>query len=183
MKKLLVLSVMLALASSASAALVVDVDVNGQDWDGSSVKPSDIITVTWIYEGAPANGGISNLDYQVNCAPDLLAFSSDPQGYVLANTLEVVERPDSFSVIGGFSIMGLAPGDLFALEFHVPDVPPSTIIELDASSGGWLGVVDGVAVPGPDDSWPFAAIHVIPEPMTMTLLGLGGLGLLRRRRA
>ncbi len=186
MKKLLALVLVLGMASIgmasvAGAALVVDIDVNGQDWDGvSSVEPSDIITVTWALD-AIAYGGPAGIDYNVSMG-DMVSFFSSSDGLV-ANLFEVVERGEGFAVVGSASGMPFPARDIFTFEFHVPDVPPSTIIEIDTLAGGFMGVVDGVAVPGPDDHWPYATIHVIPEPMTMALLGLGGLGLLRRRRA
>ena len=60
-------------------------------------------------------------------------------------------------------------------------------VTVDATSGQWDGLV---AIPGINDGFygsgaiyglPYAQITVIPEPMTIALLGLGGL-LLRRRK-
>ena len=40
------------------------------------------------------------------------------------------------------------------------------------------------AVDGPDDGLPFIMLFAgVPEPITLGFLGLGGLGVLRRRRA
>ena len=64
-------------------------------------------------------------------------------------------------------------------------------VTIDAESGTWSG---NVAVVGPADGaydgetpayeiygLPYAEITVIPEPMTVLLLGLGGLFLRRRK--
>ena len=53
----------------------------------------------------------------------------------------------------------------------------------DIGNPGWVSFHFDVDVP--DSTSVFIAIHdeCIPEPMTLTLLGLGGLALLRRRKA
>ncbi|MHC4755484.1 MAG: hypothetical protein ACYTBP_10095, partial [Planctomycetota bacterium] len=76
MKKLLILCLVLALCSAASAALNYHLKVTPEvgdpyDWDGGSVKPSDIITVSIIEDG-PTNLGFAGLsisgqgDYQAD---------------------------------------------------------------------------------------------------------------------
>lgn len=66
---------------------------------------------------------------------------------------------------------------LMVFEFHVPDLPWSTIIFVDPIG---LQLFDKFNAPLPSDVIPLE-IHVSPEPMTVALLGLGGLFLRRRK--
>lgn len=84
--------------------------------------------------------------------------------------------------IGGFisgAVLFPGPGEVASFTVHIPDVPESTILNLE-----W----DFVELAGPTGSDPGGALlplrlHVTPEPATLGLLALGGLAALRRRFA
>ena len=81
-----------------------------------------------------------------------------------------------FEVVVGAAVpAGYLPGALWSLEFHVPgDLQPSETIVIEHTAGSYNGVY-------PPNVLPTVVLHVIPEPMTIALLGLGGLLLHRRR--
>jgi hypothetical protein len=181
MKKLLVLALVLVFASAASAGFLMEILVNGAPYQGESVFPSDIITVSVLSDGPVTFMGQASLD--VSNADDWAEIYDDGTvnpGNWLAAGLDLF--PTSTGVeaqFNGATFIAPFPGGLiYTFEFHVPDLEPSTIIVIDALHGDWDGLD---AIPGMEDQLPYAAIHVIPEPMTIGLLGLGGL-LLRRRK-
>jgi hypothetical protein len=77
-------------------------------------------------------------------------------------------------------------GALYSFEYHVPDVEASTEITIgtneDETGWAWCDMQDDQAIDYDINDVSDLVIHVVPEPMTMVLLGLGGLALLRRRR-
>lgn len=181
MKKMLALVLVLGLASVSSAAITMEMQVNGAPIQGS-VKPSDIIRICWNNTAGPS--GLSGLNFLVDQGEKVSFVSQPSVGTLLSNTLAANQDGMGVRVTGALSAIGVNAGTLFCLEFHVPELPASTIITLDVLAGGSNGLVGPglTARPGDGDSWPFATLHVIPEPITMTLLGLGGLVLARRRR-
>ena len=178
MKKLLVLFVMLALASSAlasvaSASVIVKIDVNGGPWDGSSVKPSDIVRITMSDE-ASLPGGFGDFHLGVSQGDPVSASMLADFTIIPGSIITTVDNCGIDYAMYGMSFPNSPAGDIFEVEFHVPDVPASTIIDIGQTLGSWNGNFNAIEPIG---------IHVIPEPLTLSLLGLGGLGLLRRRRA
>jgi hypothetical protein len=183
MKKLLVFLTVLAVAGVANGA-VIDILVNGADWIGQDVEPSDRIKVTWRNDVAGVYGGgfgafqisVSNGDYY------------EGTGWVNTTALPVLPGitvtatdPGHNVYLTGGTYMEVPTGDMASWEFHVPDYKvESDYIIIDPYAGSWNSVY---AYPGEGaDQFPYIVLHVIPEPMTIALLGMGGLFLLRRRR-
>ena len=185
MKKVLAFVLVLGMASLANAALTLQVATDGQhnprinDPQGGEpfepfldseifLQPTDTIwigihndqgvqydAVVLIYGPGSWTGGISVIGYPYVIP---VAYGVAPPytpSYVAlayASTSAVYD--------------GLIPGVGLDFEFHCDGLGPVTIMVQDLDTGQTDQLL----------------IHQIPEPMTMALLGLGGLGLLRRRR-
>jgi hypothetical protein len=184
MKKLLVLTLVLGLAS-VSYAQILDIEVNGNPWDGtSSVKPSDQIAVSYNHP-LSSNGSYAGFQFNVDLG-GLVSFTKRGAPPLTGENMAAAQVGAGIDVTGGAAGMPFAPGWWWTLTFHVPEgTAPSTTITLDTVAGGFPGfpvVYPGNAAPGAGDGWGYAQLHVVPEPMTIALLGLGGLMLVRRRK-
>jgi len=174
MKKLLVLLVVLGLASFANAALtltgidnadgtgVVTVGIDGGTLAGMDLVvrtvPGDVGTV-----GAPAAiYDTSALGSWVAIGP-VAGNDSDTQRYSGA----------AIAMFGGSPIPGPAG---ILMDLPMATAADSYTVELYVFAGGTD--IDGGLI----EAGRYGTFTITPEPMTMTLLGLGGLALLRRRR-
>ena len=196
MKKLFVLVLVLAISTMATAATIDLEIIAGPDPVGidptsgaPSYLPSDTITIALVAAGfgtAPTTG-IAQLEINqatttnggTASAPDLhvklmgsgLYNKGTPvnSGGVLIHTVFGSLAIDDYILIDA--------GNLWWFEFHVPELPYSEIISIDLTGlsilpkYGALTYTYGGAL----------EIHVVPEPMTIALLGLGGLFLRRRK--
>jgi len=192
MKKLLVFTLILCLASMAGATLQISVNGNPDPIDSTIVlKPSDEIIIDIHNVGAPLadsltmalivdtaagtlSGGITNPAY--DGSGNALVFLAGPYG----DPVPPEERP--FPMLegknggwGGIAVFsGSIPADTWLVDqviFHCHALGDAVIelIKLDDASGLPTGVV-----------YDRVIIHQIPEPATMLLLSLGGL-LLRKK--
>ena len=193
MKKFLVLGVVLALSSSTMAGLVgLEIDV-----PQTYYSPSDTITINVVVsEFGTALPGDS-IGFM-----DIASVQSDNGGTASSPTLNTALQPGVGVSTGDIVNSGgiliedirgyIEQGDLsgvdfgttnsailYSFEFHIPDVPASTIITI---------TLDGLAIynlgyndPVPGYTGPGALEIHVPEPITIALLGLGGLFLRRRR--
>jgi len=179
MKKLIVF-LAIALMANISSAARIDLLVDDVPWTGEDVKPSDIITVTWVNDEGPGIwGGFG--DFTINVSNGDLYEGT---GWILSTLMlpgiTITPKTEGYDVFITGSGMPMPEGDIAGWTFHVPDYKEeSDYIIIDPVLGMWF--MD-VATPGPDDGLPYVVLHVIPEPMTIALLGLGGLFLVRRRR-
>ena len=183
MKKLLALALVFGMASLATAGLTLDISA-------TEVNPGDLVTVTVVQDVANIIG--SGGEIFVNFTGDLQSvtnlttgFLADPvtgdppMGWMWTFDGGVAEVPSGFWFskvgaagfgtpgVGSFSLMGQPYTGTVAFSF----------IATETTDLVFQGVWDTVDISGTLGG----AVNVIPEPMTMALLGLGGLFLRRRR--
>jgi hypothetical protein len=175
MKKLLVLLMVLGITSIASAAIEISID--GQlGVDEITIMPSDTITVD-----------IHNLggDLPIDFEAYLYIYNKSDGFYSLSNPRlgdAAGDFPASFSMYAGaydndevwfvqaWNGEELTTGAMFEVDLHCEAIGDVLIELYDGRVDGGYTLIDSVI------------IHQIPEPMTIGLLGLGGLALIRRKR-
>jgi len=193
MKKLLIVFLVLAMASAASAYSVgwrVAPDDAKDDY-----TPSDTITIE-LYTDDPDIVGLlidavaDDDDYGTAHEPLTLHsnFTTVAEVGDIVNTGAPVNiLIELISATAGVGTS--ATGILYSFEYHVPEKDPSTIITIsdyyDWDAGYFEAEVENgdgyIYGPAGDYAIDALEIHIIPEPATIALLGLGGL-LLRRRK-
>ena len=187
MKKLLVLMLVLGIASMATAGL--SLSVNGQANPGEiTLEPSQTIVLDvhadagfglgdYLISLSNAQGSLDpanvvfSLEYMTVYIPDVYTGYS-PWGLVWQNVATLPDDAQNFSLGGGNLPPTVTLYDeliMDGLVFHCEE-PTDVVITLSESMGaGEFMLLDQIIV------------HQIPEPMTMALLGLGGLFLRRRK--
>ncbi|MHC4122091.1 MAG: PEP-CTERM sorting domain-containing protein [Planctomycetota bacterium] len=183
MKKYLIVLLMLAMASYASAAAVwLQVDPGDAK---SSYAPSDIITIELVADFAVAGVHIGQINGLPTAGPingfhtNFTAAPNSP-GTLVNDGVALITNIDFGVAVGGTA--PAAGATLWSFEYHVPDLPESSYITID----DYTLMPTYTAINNADysiylsDVGPLE-IHVTPEPMTIALLGLGGLFLRRRK--
>jgi hypothetical protein len=167
MKKLLAIVLVLGMASMASAAL-----------DLQMSAPITDQNVTWSVVGTQLIGtgnALGGFDGSIGKVSGAAGMNIVPAQITDAAGFSTW-YDDGF---GGFGYTSAtlgasaqsAPAIWFVLDIVGAAAGDSIVVETWNSADGWSG---------PTGS---ATITAVPEPLTMTLLGLGGLGLIRRRKA
>ncbi|MHC4648846.1 MAG: PEP-CTERM sorting domain-containing protein [Planctomycetota bacterium] len=188
MKKFLSLILVLAIASVASAE-VAWFEVDAADVKVSYVG-SDIITINLVADfivgsvstNIGADGGAAEAVGLLH--PDLRILTPFSDG-TLVNADGLL-----ITGIGGGTPVG-QPGVnageiLYSFEFHFPELPVGSYITIDDVTDYSASPPLSTAIAAPDYSvylTDAGSLEIrIPEPMTIALLGMGGLFLLRRRK-
>jgi hypothetical protein len=167
MKKALVLA--MALVASVSFGATMTLLVDGAAWDGSDVDIASSLSV--VGEVVALNGG-PTADYAVtlsNATGASVAVSGEGfVSWLLAPLAPVVTDTPAGAVISGLqgSAFG-ASGKIYQIDFK-------------AASEGVLDITQAGDISGGKDA-DITGVNVVPEPMTMALLGLGGM-LIRRKK-
>jgi hypothetical protein len=190
MRKLLVLLVVLAVSSVASAQII---DLQIASLNGApitpvkeiTIAPSDEVNIDIVSLGITPM--LMNLDGIVSVA------SAGGQGTLLNddmvtltypydegfNNFLLLEAGVAFEVATG-AFMGMAEGIIID-HILVHCLEEGDVIVSVTPGDTWGGTFDVTGQPY-GGAWGSVTIHQIPEPMTIALLGLGGLVLLRRRK-
>jgi len=169
MKKLLVLLIVLGLATTAQAALSLSLSATTVAVDGTvtvSVSSTDAVEWTWAF--------VLSEDTYNWTAPTVASYNTDRTTAVTILTAAgnmASNTPDGgYAALTWLNVGGTAPAPVAGVQFTVSikGVQNGTIY-IDLQDGDANSKVGG----------PLTL--VVPEPMTLALLGLGGLFLRRRR--
>jgi hypothetical protein len=181
MKNLLVLTLVLAMASVASAGLVISVNgvVDPPDSEVYAL-PSDILILD-IHgtddppdQGTPPNPGNPGAGVVIGVLVGPGTITQDAGTVNLANPGIIMDVPgfggmataiffDLAKPDPEFRLLGLVADGIV---FHCEDIGEVEILLMDLDTG---------------EVYDTQIIHQTPEPITMALLGLGGLFLRRRK--
>ena len=190
MKKLLVLTLVLGIASLAPAALQISVNGDPEPVDSEIIiAPSEELILdihgnlapgeglNWLYVVSSAQGSIdvstaiaagaaSKINEQVG-----QAYFTDYFLYYAGLTASPVVHDPAFSAASGIwgDLGALGPVLLDGVIFHCEGLEDA-IIQLYSSPDQGVWTLEDTAI-----------IHQIPEPATMALLGLGALVLRRKK--
>lgn len=186
MKKFVMLMLVLGMASLATAGLQISVNGSTDPVDSEiSIAPSDMLVLD--VHGTPTTGEFwfMTVDSAIGSVSGGVVVAGDasrivPQYYLdywlyyAGLTASPLVNDPSNSTVGGFvgnwDMSPIAGPAIDLIDFHCESQPNDAVIDLWSSPGGAVWTLVDTAT-----------IHQIPEPMTMVLLGLGGL-LLRRRK-
>jgi hypothetical protein len=168
MKKALVLAMTLVASVSFGATMTLNVD--GAAWDGSDVL--DTASLSVVIEVSGAAGGPSDYGISLSNATGASVATGDVQWLIAPSAWSETAEGQGFAVSsysGTLNSFGSAQtGVVMQIDFK-----PAAVGTLDI-------VTTGGTLPGGNPA-DITGVNIVPEPMTMALLGLGGM-LIRRKK-
>ena len=170
MKRVLSLILFLGLASSANAELTaIQIGI-----DGSSVGPEyDIVTGNTIsvemYSGN-TNSGLAYLGFEDNGL------------FTLSNPRVDTNAHDQGEYSGPYTYGGYLWFEIIVSASPSSTITPGTMFLVDFTAGSTTGTVDVYLQDEYLQTIDYLTVNIIPEPMTITLLALGSLAILRKRK-
>jgi hypothetical protein len=185
MRKLLVFMIVLGLASIANATLQISVSGNNDPAQSeyTLTEPSAVLNLgIWTDDTIQAGYGegywaLTAQTSQVAISGGVNLFAEDPGIFISDDAAGAgVQLPSGENGVYGAVVLALlsniATGSTIynEINLHCEGGMGDVILTLWANAEATPESIDTVI------------IHQIPEPMTMTLLGLGGLGLIRRKK-
>jgi len=167
MKKLLALVLVIGLASVSSAAYVIDVAGTAPNFTLSiSTAAGDPFIGDYVLLGPETKVALTGGS---NGPAADASFAVAPQPLGVFKPYVPAGMDGLYGVINGIAATAPAGVQVQGIAAHMM-VPTEVILfQFNAETG--------------ETGQMFARCDLIPEPMTLSLLALGGLGLIRRRRA
>jgi hypothetical protein len=192
MKKFICVLVFLALVNVANAG-IVDLQISSLNGvpinpvKEITVMPTDVLNFDVVYSAPTGMFAWSISMEMIVGGPGTLDISTytKPTGYWNADFTKVTAQTYGALIDATANDIGTVPPgvvlDHFLLHCDGPGTVLITLLETEETSAGLSQETDG------SDLFPLLAgtgviIHQIPEPMTLTLLGLGSLFLARRKK-
>jgi hypothetical protein len=184
MKKLLVLALVLSMATLANAALQISVNGDTQVTE-ITLMPSDVVTLD-IATDAIMGFGIGDWYGAALVVAPLATIDASQAVSMYAATEPGIAIFQSAAVDLGYPVPEGLAGPGFTFTFTGANINPGTIIDLMTLHCNGPGDVVIQLLGSQDyiENTVLATLIVhqlIPEPITMGLLGLGGLFLRRRK--
>ncbi len=160
MKKLLIVLLVLGMASAANAALLLD--------GPTTIDKGDTVTIGVVSDSATDEIAKLVFGYVSEGGFEL----SNPRSPIIPPPIPPIPTPDDtieFELIFAQTPEPIPPGVWFEVDLKCLKAGVDVFVELYDGSAPYP-LIDSLT------------IHQIPEPMTLALLGLGGLFILRRRK-
>ncbi len=200
---------LLAMAPLVQAAIDLDIEVSGVDYAGETLAIGTTVTIKLVQsaEQAFASGGIMSVDFDGAATPTVTSGAVFPRVFVLDPDSgawgsnvgwdwstyfgeSVAVDPDAiFDWQANFmavpTLGGATPGLGSEMGVDAFGAPPSFPYEYTLSVDFVTTVTTNVTLSGTWDNADvtgFETVNVVPEPMTMALLALGGLYLRKRKQ-
>ena len=192
MKKLLIFMLVLGIASTASALTAwfetAVTEVTPSQDIAIMVKADFDVLALDLSIGGPPTASLGSHGLHAN----LLLAALNSQGTVMNDgTVLIREIFGSDPRTGGTAVGAPAGSVVYSFMYHVPEGEPSTQIIIDSQNTGFVPPPAGpyeiitklvdLETGGTISTVDPLVLHIIPEPMTIALLGLGGLFLRRRK--
>lgn len=148
----------------------------GVNFKNDTGAPMDQLIVSYTGEQWRAGGG------RTADSKDSLLFEYSLDATSLTDgTWIAVPELDVYSILPGNTTGGAVDGNLPENQVQLSAIIDLSASPIAAGNGFWLRWTD-VNISGNDDGLAIDNLTVIPEPSALSLLALGGMGLLRRRR-